>query len=147
MKWVLRLIDHNYMLVGVTYGVTWLILTKSLQISFHLAVGLSGRAGAKLLLTLFRQKHLQITIAFCKHFYIMVCSFVCVRVQGTVGSADLSACGLHPASMKQLQQPSGLGKTALTHISMNNYSYTWRSWTQSLPAPLPPVPFNSTFSA
>lgn len=47
--------------------------------------------------------------------------------QGTVGSADLSACGLHPASIKQLQQPSGLGKTALTHISMNNYSYTWRN--------------------
>lgn len=40
---------------------------------------------------------------------------------------DLSACGLHPASVQQFMQPSSLGKTALTHISMNNYSYTWKN--------------------
>ncbi|XP_039997672.1 protein downstream neighbor of son homolog [Xiphias gladius] len=40
---------------------------------------------------------------------------------------DLSGCGLHPASIQQLQQPSSLGKTALTHINMNNYSYTWKN--------------------
>ncbi|TMS11545.1 protein downstream neighbor of son homolog [Larimichthys crocea] len=49
------------------------------------------------------------------------------KEQGTGGSVDLSGCGLHPASVEQLQQPSGLGKTALTHISMNNYSYTWKN--------------------
>ncbi|KAM6892840.1 protein downstream neighbor of son homolog [Lycodopsis pacificus] len=42
------------------------------------------------------------------------------------GSVDLSACGLHPASLQQLQQPSSLGKTALTHINMSNYSYMWK---------------------
>ncbi|KAK5847706.1 hypothetical protein PBY51_016814 [Eleginops maclovinus] len=47
--------------------------------------------------------------------------------QSSSGSLDLTACGLHPASIQQLQQPSTLGKTALSHISMNNYSYTWRS--------------------
>uniref|UniRef100_UPI0037E7ABB2 protein downstream neighbor of son homolog n=1 Tax=Semicossyphus pulcher TaxID=241346 RepID=UPI0037E7ABB2 len=45
----------------------------------------------------------------------------------TGGSVDLCSCGLHPASIQQLQQPSGLGKTALTHINMNNYSYTWKN--------------------
>nr|XP_019959395.1 PREDICTED: protein downstream neighbor of son homolog [Paralichthys olivaceus] len=40
---------------------------------------------------------------------------------------DVSGCGLHPASLQQLQQPSSLGKTALTHISLNNYSYTWKN--------------------
>uniref|UniRef100_H3C3Q2 Downstream neighbor of SON n=1 Tax=Tetraodon nigroviridis TaxID=99883 RepID=H3C3Q2_TETNG len=47
--------------------------------------------------------------------------------QGPEGSVDLSACGLHPVSVEQFKQPSSLGKTALTHISMNNYSYTWKS--------------------
>ncbi|TDH12336.1 hypothetical protein EPR50_G00045500 [Perca flavescens] len=47
--------------------------------------------------------------------------------QSPVGSVDLSGCGLHPASLQQLQQTSGLGKTALTHIYMNNYSYTWKN--------------------
>ncbi|GAA6225946.1 protein downstream neighbor of Son [Lates japonicus] len=42
-------------------------------------------------------------------------------------SVDLSGCGLHPASIQQLQQSSSLGKTALTHINMNNYSYSWRN--------------------
>ncbi|XP_018560011.1 protein downstream neighbor of son homolog [Lates calcarifer] len=42
-------------------------------------------------------------------------------------SVDLSGCGLHPASIQQLQQSSSLGKTALTHINMKNYSYTWRN--------------------
>ncbi|XP_029371581.1 protein downstream neighbor of son homolog [Echeneis naucrates] len=42
-------------------------------------------------------------------------------------SLDLSSCGLHPVSVQQLQQPPSLGKSSLTHISMNNYSYTWRS--------------------
>ncbi|XP_045904624.1 protein downstream neighbor of son homolog [Micropterus dolomieu] len=49
------------------------------------------------------------------------------KQQDTGGSVDLSGCGLHPASIQQLQQPSSLGKTALTHISMNNYSYTWKN--------------------
>ncbi|XP_008288250.1 protein downstream neighbor of son homolog [Stegastes partitus] len=43
------------------------------------------------------------------------------------GSLDLSGCGLHPSSIQQLQQPSSLGKTALTHINMKNYSYTWKN--------------------
>ncbi|XP_070711903.1 protein downstream neighbor of son homolog [Pempheris klunzingeri] len=47
--------------------------------------------------------------------------------QCTSGSADLSGCGLHPASIRQLEQPLSLGKTALTHINMNNYSYTWKT--------------------
>uniref|UniRef100_A0A3P8SXE1 DNA replication fork stabilization factor DONSON n=1 Tax=Amphiprion percula TaxID=161767 RepID=A0A3P8SXE1_AMPPE len=49
------------------------------------------------------------------------------KQQVTGGSVDLSGCGLHPSSIQQLQQPSGLGKTALTHISMKNYSYTWKN--------------------
>ncbi|XP_044044329.1 protein downstream neighbor of son homolog isoform X2 [Siniperca chuatsi] len=49
------------------------------------------------------------------------------KQQYTGGSVDLSGCGLHPASIQQLQQPSSLGKTALTHINMNNYSYTWKN--------------------
>ncbi|KAM9328545.1 protein downstream neighbor of son homolog [Pholidichthys leucotaenia] len=44
-----------------------------------------------------------------------------------VDMVDLSCCGLHPASIKQLQQPSSLGKTSLTHINMNNYNYTWKN--------------------
>lgn len=48
-------------------------------------------------------------------------------LKGTGGSMDLSACGLHPVSVQQFKQPSSLGKTALTHISMNNYSYTWKN--------------------
>ncbi|XP_062270640.1 protein downstream neighbor of son homolog [Scomber scombrus] len=47
--------------------------------------------------------------------------------QCTGGSVDLSACGLHPASIQQLQMPSSLGKTALTHITMTNSSYTWKN--------------------
>nr|XP_040046951.1 protein downstream neighbor of son homolog [Gasterosteus aculeatus aculeatus] len=43
------------------------------------------------------------------------------------GSVDLSSCGLHPSSIQQLQQPSSLGKTALTHINMSNYSYMWKN--------------------
>ncbi|KAM4710840.1 protein downstream neighbor of son homolog [Anableps anableps] len=39
---------------------------------------------------------------------------------------NLADCGLPPASINHLQQPSTLGKTALTHITMNNYSYTWK---------------------
>ncbi|XP_054882026.1 protein downstream neighbor of son homolog isoform X2 [Poeciliopsis prolifica] len=39
---------------------------------------------------------------------------------------DLAHCGLPPASIDHLQQPSTLGKTTLTHITMNNYSYTWK---------------------
>ncbi|XP_040888559.1 protein downstream neighbor of son homolog [Toxotes jaculatrix] len=49
------------------------------------------------------------------------------KQQCSSGSVDLSGCGLSPASVQQLQQPSNLGKTALTHINMNNYSYTWKN--------------------
>nr|XP_046238114.1 protein downstream neighbor of son homolog [Scatophagus argus] len=49
------------------------------------------------------------------------------KEQVDVGAVDLSGCGLHPASIQQFQQPSSLGKTALTHINMNNYSYTWKN--------------------
>lgn len=42
-------------------------------------------------------------------------------------SVDVSACGLPPTSVQQLQSPSTLGKTALIHINMNNYSYTWKN--------------------
>lgn len=48
-------------------------------------------------------------------------------LQVSEASVELSSCGLHPASIQQLQQPSTLGKTALTHITMNNYSYTWKN--------------------
>lgn len=51
---------------------------------------------------------------------------LCLQCPGS--SVDLSGCGLHPASIQQLQQSSSLGKTALTHINMKNYSYTWRNW-------------------
>ncbi|KAM9835835.1 protein downstream neighbor of son homolog [Aulostomus maculatus] len=44
-----------------------------------------------------------------------------------VGSVDLSGCGLQPASIQQLQQPPSLGKSALTHLTMNSYSFTWRN--------------------
>ncbi|MEQ2240243.1 hypothetical protein ILYODFUR_012857 [Ilyodon furcidens] len=40
---------------------------------------------------------------------------------------NLAHCGLPPASVSRLQMPSTLGKTALTHIAMNNHSYTWKS--------------------
>ncbi|MEQ2286524.1 hypothetical protein AMECASPLE_003269 [Ameca splendens] len=40
---------------------------------------------------------------------------------------NLAHCGLPPASVNRLQMPSTLGKTALTHIAMNNHSYTWKS--------------------
>ncbi|XP_061834467.1 protein downstream neighbor of son homolog [Nerophis lumbriciformis] len=43
------------------------------------------------------------------------------------GTADLSACGLHPASIQQLQQSPSLGKTALMQITMEDYSYTWKN--------------------
>uniref|UniRef100_I3JBD2 Downstream neighbor of SON n=1 Tax=Oreochromis niloticus TaxID=8128 RepID=I3JBD2_ORENI len=49
------------------------------------------------------------------------------KQQVSEASVELSSCGLHPASIQQLQQPSTLGKTALTHITMNNYSYTWKN--------------------
>ncbi|KAM4560161.1 protein downstream neighbor of son homolog [Odontesthes bonariensis] len=49
------------------------------------------------------------------------------KQQGSSGSVDPSGCGLHPASIQQLQQPSSLGKTALTHMTMNDYSYSWKS--------------------
>ncbi|XP_008428803.1 protein downstream neighbor of son homolog isoform X1 [Poecilia reticulata] len=39
---------------------------------------------------------------------------------------DLTHCGLPPASINHLQQPSTLGKTTLTHLALNNYSYTWK---------------------
>ncbi|XP_071320352.1 protein downstream neighbor of son homolog [Trachinotus anak] len=47
--------------------------------------------------------------------------------QCTTCSVDLSGCGLRPASIQQLQQPCSLGKSALTHISMKDYSYTWKN--------------------
>nr|XP_057941868.1 protein downstream neighbor of son homolog isoform X2 [Doryrhamphus excisus] len=49
------------------------------------------------------------------------------RQQCESGSADLSQCGLHPASVRQLQRPSGLGKSALTQITMKDYSYAWKN--------------------
>ncbi|XP_034534022.1 protein downstream neighbor of son homolog [Notolabrus celidotus] len=49
------------------------------------------------------------------------------KQQSTGGSVDLCGCGLHPTSIQQLKQASSLGKTALTHINMNNYSYTWKN--------------------
>ncbi|XP_028330586.1 protein downstream neighbor of son homolog isoform X2 [Gouania willdenowi] len=49
------------------------------------------------------------------------------KLQVSEGSVDLSACGLHPASLQQLKLPSTLGKTALTHIDMDHYSYTCRN--------------------
>ncbi|XP_051914570.1 protein downstream neighbor of son homolog isoform X2 [Hippocampus zosterae] len=49
------------------------------------------------------------------------------RQQCANGSEDLSAFGLHPATIQQLQQPSSLGKAALTQITMNKYSYTWKT--------------------
>ncbi|XP_071765706.1 protein downstream neighbor of son homolog [Centroberyx gerrardi] len=43
------------------------------------------------------------------------------------GSVNLSGCGLHPATIQQLQQPSSLGKSALRQITMTNYNYTWKN--------------------
>ncbi|CAL8290953.1 unnamed protein product [Lota lota] len=40
---------------------------------------------------------------------------------------ELISCGLHPASLRQLQQPPTLGKTALRQLHMSNYNYTWMS--------------------
>ncbi|RVE75013.1 hypothetical protein OJAV_G00012760 [Oryzias javanicus] len=40
---------------------------------------------------------------------------------------DLSGIGLPPTSVEQLKQPPSLGPSGLTHISMNDYSYSWRS--------------------
>ncbi|KAI1885143.1 hypothetical protein AGOR_G00217160 [Albula goreensis] len=40
---------------------------------------------------------------------------------------DLSGCGLHPSTVQQLVEPSTLGKSALRHLHMKEYSYTWRS--------------------
>ncbi|XP_033471644.1 protein downstream neighbor of son homolog [Epinephelus lanceolatus] len=51
----------------------------------------------------------------------------CSTTQQCTGGSDLSGCGLHPASIEQLRQTSTLSKTALTHINMNNYSYTWKN--------------------
>ncbi|XP_077426571.1 protein downstream neighbor of son homolog isoform X3 [Vanacampus margaritifer] len=48
------------------------------------------------------------------------------KQQGASGPVDVSTFGLNPASIQQLMQPSCLGKTALTQITMNNYSYTWK---------------------
>ncbi|KAM4601941.1 protein downstream neighbor of son homolog [Polymixia lowei] len=50
-----------------------------------------------------------------------------VKEQCDSRSADLSACGLHPATVQQLQLPSTLGKTALRQIHMTNYNYTWKN--------------------
>ncbi|PWA32265.1 hypothetical protein CCH79_00013137 [Gambusia affinis] len=48
------------------------------------------------------------------------------RTRRSRAVGDLTHCGLPPASINHLQQPSTLGKTTLTHITMNNYSYTWK---------------------
>lgn len=40
---------------------------------------------------------------------------------------NMAHCGLPPGSINHLQQPSTLGKTALMHITMSNYRYTWKS--------------------
>ncbi|XP_053710483.1 protein downstream neighbor of Son isoform X1 [Synchiropus splendidus] len=50
----------------------------------------------------------------------------CSTQQSSDGPVDLS-CGVHPLSLEQLQQPSTLGKTALTRINMCNHSYTWNN--------------------
>uniref|UniRef100_A0A3P9M9H3 Downstream neighbor of SON n=1 Tax=Oryzias latipes TaxID=8090 RepID=A0A3P9M9H3_ORYLA len=42
-------------------------------------------------------------------------------------AVDLSGIGLPPTSVEQLQQPPSLGQSALSHISMNDYSYSWRN--------------------
>ncbi|XP_041637498.1 protein downstream neighbor of son homolog [Cheilinus undulatus] len=49
------------------------------------------------------------------------------KQQSASVSVDLCGCGLQATSIQQLQQSSSLGKTALTHINMNNYSYTWKN--------------------
>lgn len=49
------------------------------------------------------------------------------NTQSTLAPVDLSSCGLPSSSVQQLQTPSTLGKTALNHINMNNYSYTWKN--------------------
>ncbi|XP_072289408.1 protein downstream neighbor of son homolog [Eucyclogobius newberryi] len=47
--------------------------------------------------------------------------------QSSSSSVDLSSFGLRSSSVQQLQTPSTLGKTALNHLNMNNYSYTWKN--------------------
>ncbi|XP_033833279.1 protein downstream neighbor of son homolog [Periophthalmus magnuspinnatus] len=49
------------------------------------------------------------------------------KTQSSSSAVDLSSCGLLSASVQQLQTPSTLGKTALNHLNMNNYSYTWKN--------------------
>ncbi|XP_030580418.1 protein downstream neighbor of son homolog [Archocentrus centrarchus] len=65
--------------------------------------------------------------ALCTHTPTAVLNINIIKQQVSEGSEELSSCGLHPASIQQLQQPSSLGKTALTHITMSNYSYTWKN--------------------
>uniref|UniRef100_A0A3B4AB97 Uncharacterized protein n=1 Tax=Periophthalmus magnuspinnatus TaxID=409849 RepID=A0A3B4AB97_9GOBI len=48
-------------------------------------------------------------------------------LKSSSSAVDLSSCGLLSASVQQLQTPSTLGKTALNHLNMNNYSYTWKN--------------------
>ncbi|XP_034029593.1 protein downstream neighbor of son homolog [Thalassophryne amazonica] len=42
-------------------------------------------------------------------------------------SVDLPGCGLHPSAVEYLQQPPCLAKTALRHLHMNEYNYTWKT--------------------
>lgn len=77
---------------------------------------------------LVRKSYTSLKKKYHKRYNNTLTPAVSVCFQVTDGSVDLSGCGLHPASIQQLQQPSNLGKTALTHINMNNYSYTWRNW-------------------
>lgn len=65
--------------------------------------------------------------ALYTHTPTAVMNVYSTKQQVSEASVELSSCGLHPASIQQLQQPSTLGKTALTHITMNNYSYTWKN--------------------
>ncbi|XP_072235358.1 protein downstream neighbor of son homolog [Leuresthes tenuis] len=67
------------------------------------------------------------SVALYTHTPTAIMNVDTTKQQGSSKSVDPSGCGLHPASIQQLQQPSNLGKTALTHITMNNYSYTWKN--------------------
>ncbi|KAF7209018.1 protein downstream neighbor of son homolog isoform X2 [Nothobranchius furzeri] len=49
------------------------------------------------------------------------------KLQHSSGSVDPAGFGLPPASFQHLEQPSSLGKAALTHIYMRDSSYTWKS--------------------
>lgn len=51
--------------------------------------------------------------------------FLLFKKQGNV--LELSRCGLQQHTVQQLMEQATLGKSALRHLDMRDYSYSWRS--------------------